>query len=208
MELDDLRRQWQQAPAPPATTPTQLAGLLGRATGNLVDRMRRNTWYEIIASPFAVALPVLLFTDAGFRALYLAMMLPLLAVMGYYYYAPQLRLLRQMGETDASLHQHLQVLCQGLRHLLAFYYRLTYWTGGPMLVLSLGYITMKELRLTTGPPRWQALGLVISLSLLLGAWCQWGLLRFTRQYLQRLYGRHLDRLEGQLRELSEGEPAA
>lgn len=202
MELDDLRRQWQQVPLPPATPPAQLVGLLGRAPGNLIDRMRRNTWYEVIASPLISALPLFMVPGAGFKMLYLGVMLPLLALMGYYY-ARQLRLLRQMSQADASLHQHLQQLCQGLRQLLAFYYRLTYWTGVPTLLVLIGYIAVKELRLATGPPRWLAIGLVVGIVLVLGLWLQLCILSATRQFLQRMYGQHLDRLEGQLHELNE-----
>jgi hypothetical protein len=202
MELDDLRSQWRQVPLPPATPPAQLAGMLGRATGSLTDRMRRNTWYEIIASPLITALPLFMVPGVGFKMLYLGVMLPLLTLMGFYY-ARQLRLLQQMSQVDASLHEHLQRLCQGLRQLLAFYYRLTYWTGTSTLLILLGYIAVQELRLATGPPRWLTIGLVLGIGLLLGLWVQLCILSATRQFLQRMYGQHLDRLEGQLRELDE-----
>lgn len=205
MELDDLRRQWQQ-PEQADVPPPQLAGLLDRSPGGLIDQMRHNTWYEIIAAPIIGLLPLPLALETEYRWVYLALMLPLLIILGFYY-ARQLRLLRRMSQTDASLHQHLQVLCQGLRRLLTFYYRLTYWTAMPTFLLLLSYIAWKELYRSTDP-RWLALGLMMGLGLLLGAWLQWGILRLTRQYLQRLYGRHLDRLEGQLRELEEEAPAA
>ena len=206
MELDDLRRQWQQAPPPSGTPPAQLAGLLGRASTSLIDRMRRNAWAEIIATPLIALLPLLLLPNGPFRTLYAGVELLLLALLGYHY-ARQIRLLRQMGRADASLRGHLQVLCQGLRQLLRFYYRLTRWTGPVTLLLLLGYYLWHELSRAAGP-RWLLLGLVVGLALLLGVGCQWAILRFTRWYLQRLYGQHLDRLEGQLRELSEGEPIA
>ncbi len=206
MELNDLRRQWQQAPLPPPTPPAQLAGLLGRTPSSFIDRMRRNTWYEILAAPLLGLLPLLVAPRGGYTWVYLLVMLPLLAIMGFYY-ARQLRLLRQMGQADASMHQHLQVLCQGLRQLLAFYYRLTYWSAVPAFLLVMGYTIWKELHRPLGH-HWLTLGLVIGVGLLLGVWLQWGILRFTRQYLQRLYGQHLDRLEGQLRELDDHEPPA
>ena len=200
MELDDLRRHWQQ-PEPAGVT--QLNRLLDLGPRNLIDQMRRNTWYELIAAPLIGLLPLPLALGTDYQGVYLVLMLPLLLLVSLYYIR-QLRLLRQMSQADASLRQHLLVLCQGLRRLLAFYYRLTYWTAVPTLLLLLSYTAWKELH-RPGPPRWLALGVVVGLGLLLGAWLQWGILRFTRQYLQRLYGRHLDRLEGQLRELDEDE---
>ena len=49
MELDDLRRQWQQPePAAPPLAPAALNHLLAqRSGGNLViETMRRNAWLE------------------------------------------------------------------------------------------------------------------------------------------------------------------
>ena len=201
MELDDLRGQWRQAPVPP----TDLARLLGKAPLGLIDRMRRNVWAEIIAAPFAALLPLLVLSDATFRWLYLGVMAVLTGIMAVYY-GRQLRLLRQMEQAETSIKGHLQVLCAGLRQLLHFYYRLTIWTGPTTLLLVLGYYLGKELRRPTGP-HWLAMGIVTGVVLVLGVAFQFGIIRFTHWYLQRLYGQHLDRLEGQLRELEEGAPA-
>lgn len=206
MELDDLRRQWRQpepaAPAPPASLPQ----VLGKAPLGLIGRMRRNAWAEIIAAPLAALLPLPVLPDGSFRLLYLVVMAVLVGVLAVYY-GRQLRLLRQMEQAEASIKGHLQVLCAGLRQLLRFYYRLTLWTGPATLLLLLGYYLGKELQRPSGP-HWLRMGIVAGVVVGLGAAFQVGIRSFTRWYLQRLYGRHLDRLEGQLRELSEGEPAA
>ncbi|NML68089.1 hypothetical protein HHL22_23060 [Hymenobacter sp. RP-2-7] len=200
MELDDLRRQWQQSePAPPAS----LAHMLGKAPLGLIERMRRNAWAEIIAAPVFVLLPLLLLPGGLFRWLYIGVMVVLVAIMGAYY-ARQLRLLRQMEQAEVSIKGHLQVLCAGLRQLLLFYYRLTIWTGPLTLLVVLGYYLGHELARAAGP-RWPLIGYVAGATLLLGVLFQLGVIRFTHWYLQRLYGRHLDRLESQLRELNEGE---
>jgi hypothetical protein len=52
-------------------------------------------------------------------------------------------------------------------------------------------------------PHWTQLGVVVALVLVVGLIFQFGIIHFTRWYLQRLYGRHLDRIEGHLHELSE-----
>ena len=206
MELDDLRRQWQQ-PAPAAgPSPFTYSRLPTQLPGHLVAKMRRNVWGEIVAAPFAALLPLLLLPGGTFRLLYSGVIVLLTVVTGILY-ARQLRLLRQMGRTDTSIKGHLQVLCAGLRQLLRSYYLLTIWVGPLTLLLVLGYYVGRELARPAGP-RWLELGVVTSLVLVLGLIAQFGVIRLTRWYLQRLYGQHLDRLEGQLRELDEEVPAS
>jgi hypothetical protein len=52
------------------------------------------------------------------------------------------------------------------------------------------------------------MGIIAVLAMVIGAACQAGVIYFTRWYLQRLYGQHLDRLEGQLRELDDSPAGA
>jgi len=70
------------------------------------------------------------------------------------------------------------------------------------MLFMLGFYLGKELHRAAGP-RWLLVGIVAALALIIGAACQVAVIRFTRWYLQRLYGQHLDRLESQLRELDE-----
>ena len=201
MELDDLRRQWQQAPAVPQVPPAELRLLLSQQSTSLILKMRRSVWGEIVASTVLAFFPFLFIHSAGFRWGYAGVIALMVVVFGYYY-TRQLSILKQMGQADVSIRGHLQVLSAGLRQLLRFYYYLTLWTGPVTLLLVLGYYVTKEIDQPTGP-RWTQLGVVVSLVLVLGVIFQFGIIYLTRWYLQRLYGRHLDRLEGQLRELDE-----
>ena len=201
MELDDLRRQWQQAPAVPQVPPAELRLLLSQQSTSLIAKMRRSVWGEIIASTVLAFFPLLFLHNAFFQRLYIGVLVLMVGVFGYYY-TRQLSLLKQMGQADVSIRGHLQVLSAGLRQLLRFYYHLTLWTGPVTLLLVLGYFVGKELHRAAGP-RWTQLGVVVALVLVVGIIFQFGIIYFTRWYLQRLYGRHLDRLEGQLRELDE-----
>jgi len=201
MELDDLRRQWQQAPTVPPAPLTELRQLLSQQSTSLIVKMRRSVWGEIIASTVLALFPLLFLRNAAFQRLYIGVLVLMVAVFGYYY-TRQLSLLKRMGQADVSIRGHLQVLSAGLRQLLRFYYHLTLWTGPVTLLLVLGYYVGKEMGRAAGP-RWTQLGVIVALVLVLGLICQFGIIYFTRWYLQRLYGRHLDRLEGQLRELDE-----
>jgi len=204
LELDDLRRQWQQ-PAPADSSvvdATQLRELLTRAPTSLVAKMRRNTWVETVltalvglgASAYLVSGPTL----AVFRLYGWVFLLLALLLLGYYY--RQLRLLRSMGRTEAHVQKHLAALCAGLRRQMQFYYRLTLATLPLTTLLNLGFLVGQELARAT-PFRWGVVGIEAGCILLLVIPMQWVALRGTRWYLQRLYGQHLDRLETNLREL-------
>ena len=201
MELDDLRRQWQQAPAAAAPVLPDIGLLLKQQSTSLIERMRRSVWMEILASALLTLLPLPFIQATAFLWWYVGAMTLLASVLGYCY-ARQLALLSRMAQAEVSIRGHLQVLCAGLRQLLRFYYYLTLWLGPSTYVLMLGYGVSRELSRAAGP-RWQQLGILMSLALVLGVIFQVGIVYFNRWYLQRLYGQHLDRLEGQLRELDD-----
>jgi hypothetical protein len=204
MELDDLRRQWQQPEtASPPVSPAQLESLLKQRSTGLIEKMRRNAWFETVFTALvALALPFYIgASSSAFHRMYGAAML-LLAVLMLYYFYRQLRLLGRMAQAEVHVRAHLTALSAGLRQLLSFYYRLTLATGPLSLLLVLGFYLGKELA-RPGPFRWQLIGGVAAAFLVLGALLQVAVVYGTRWYLQRLYGQHLDRLEANLRELSD-----
>ena len=209
MELDDLRRQWQQPDLAglPAVNPAQLDNLLAGHSEGLVEKMLRNTWFEIAVSLLLVlAAPVLvLLVGPGliiFRVY--TVVFELLGAGLLYHYYLQLGILRRMMQADVNVRAHLGVLCAGLRQLLHFYYRITLATLPFALLLNLGYFVGHELA-RPGPLRWALVGITCGVALLVAGLAQWGTAATTRWYLQRLYGQHLDRLEASLRELAEPE---
>jgi hypothetical protein len=211
MELDDLRRQWQQPDLTgvPAMNAAQLSSLLKGHSDGVVEKMRRNTWFEIVGSVLLMLAAPLLLLHVGsgviiFRAY--MVLFEVLAIALLYHYYRQLGLLQRMTQADTAVRTHLGALCEGLRQLLRFYYRVTLAALPFTLLLNLGYVAGQELA-RLGPFRWGLVGLIGGAMLLLGGLAQLALAPITRWYLQRLYGRHLDRLEASLRELAEPEPA-
>lgn len=206
MELDDLRRQWQQPEpvAPPTLTGRDLDALLKGRTLGLVEKMRRAAWVEaglnaLVGLGLLAVLPTL--RDALLAA-FAGLLLLMVVVLTVFYYRV-LGTLRRMAEPTGSVRGHLATLAQGLRHLLRFYYRLTLATGPVTMVLLWG----GELWRMAGRglfTHWLKAVIVVGLFLLMAVVVQLGMRHFARWYVQRLYGRHLDRLEGQLRELEEG----
>lgn len=204
MELNDLRRHWQQPePAAAALSAAQLRELLARQRGGLVDKMRRNArWEMALAVLFAVLLLVgLTRTHEVVFRLCAVFSLILMLVLVYYYYR-LLAMLRQIAEPGSSVRSHLVQLCAGLRRMFRFNYKLTLWVLPYMTLLVYGFFTG---RLLAGKATytWQTLVLAGCIVLVLGGVIQVGIVYVTRWYMQRLYGQHLDRLEGQLQELEE-----
>lgn len=209
MELDDLRRQWQQPElAAPALTPAGLKALAAQQRGGLVDKMRRNARLEAVLN-VALALGVVAVLPHLHQLLHrvLAGALLVLAAGLCYYYYRVLAVLRLLSETAGSVRGHLVQLCAGLRQLLRFYYRLTLATVPTTMLFIYGFLIGQLLANPSKHP-WQLMLTTAAVLLVLGGIMQVAVVYTTRWYLKRLYGQHLDRLEGQLRELDEAGPAS
>jgi hypothetical protein len=210
MELDDLRRHWRQPEpvAPPTLTGLDLNALQKGRTLGLVEKMRRAALIEagingLTGVGLLVALPTV--HDSLLRVFGGLLLLMVVVLMFFYYRL--LGTLRRMAEPAGSVRGHLATLAQGLRQLLRFYYRLTLASGPLTMVVLWGGELWRMAGRGLFEHRAKA-SIIVGLFLLMAVVVQAGIVRFARWYVQRLYGQHLDRLEGQLRELSEGEPTA
>lgn len=210
MELDDLRRQWQQPEAtPPPMNPAELGALLTHNAGGMVEKMRRNTWYEAIFTLLMVAgVPFYAWHSWGQPLqLMLAASLLLVSAILLVNYRQQLQLLRRMAQPETQVLAHLAALCAGLRQRLHFYYRLTVAMVPYMLLMLWAFHVGKELA-RPGAFHWKFILWLAVAYVVMGAIVQVVVIYSTRWYLQRLYGQHLDRLEASLGELAEPEPTA
>ena len=205
MELDDLRRQWQQPDpaATPALAPTQLDALRKGHTTGLVARMRRNARLEAGFNGLIGlgCLAVLPYAHDNLLRAYAGLTLVLVIILVVFYYRV-LGVLGRMAEPTGSVRGHLGTLAQGLRQLLRFYYRLTL-ASGPATMLVVWGVMLGRMAARGQFKHWQMSVFIGVLVLLMAALTQWLVVKFARWYVQRLYGRHLDRLESQLRELNE-----
>lgn len=208
MELDDFRRGWKQptaAEAPAALDTAALAKLLASHSNNPVAKMRRNVWLEIGFAVGCVLVSCVALVYA--RSLYAQAMLGwliVLCLLSSFYYRRKLVVLRCLSDASGPLRDHVARQLSSLRGLVQLYFQATMWSLpvslGIGLVLTSGRILhtfsgLKPLLLGLG-------GLVVGYGLI--GWPAYlGMRWFTRWYLQRLYGQHLDRLEGLLRELEE-----
>ena len=207
MELDDLRRQWQQPQPvtdPMALSPAELRELLARQSGSVIEQLRRNARVEMNIN-YAL-LPISLLVAGLAPVLWVRLfgwLLALLALVCIFYFRRKLGLLHRMNDPAGDLRSHLVRLITGLRTLIRFYYRLTLATI-PVTGLLLGIMSVTSvLKVVTPAKIWLLAGLLTILSLVIYL----PIAHTTKRYLHWLYGQHLDRLEGQLRELDEAAPA-
>ncbi len=203
MELDDLRRQWQRpqpATDPPALNLGELRQLLTQKSSSIIAKLRRNARVELalnygilaLGAPVAALAPVLWVRLFGG-------LLGMVAVICIFYFHRKLRLLRSMGDPADDLRGHLLRLTSGLRLLIRFYYRLTL-AMIPLTLLLMGIMSATSvLKIVTSTKLWLLAVVLTGLGFILYL----PIAHSTKRYLHWLYGQHLDRLEGQLRELDE-----
>jgi NADH:ubiquinone oxidoreductase subunit 5 (subunit L)/multisubunit Na+/H+ antiporter MnhA subunit len=205
MELDDLRRQWQQQP-PETLAPLDAAAitqLLAQQSDSIVERLRRSARLELYAN-FGLMLASLALVWLA-QPLWLRVFGWVLVAIGAVcigYLYRKLHLLRRMDDPAGNLRVHLTRLVSGLRTLIRFYYLLTLAmlpVTGIVEVLMAVSTAKRAISLTTLPGAALLVGLIVVLPALLYL----PVASVTRRYLQRLYGQHLDRLEDHLRELDE-----
>ena len=203
MELDDLRRQWRQPE--PASTPAplstnELRQLLAQQSNSIVAKLRRNAQVEMAINyallPFSLAVawlaPVLWVRLWGG-------LLGLIALVCIFYFHRKLGLLRSMSDPAGDLRAYLLRLTTGLRSLIRFYYRFTL----AMLPLASLLMGIMALTSTTKAVTLTKIWIIGALLVVLCVVIYLPTAHTTKRYLHWLYGQHLDRLEGQLRELDD-----
>ena len=199
MELDDLRRQWQR-PEPVALNKAALLQLLTQQSSSILTKLRRNARLEL-AINYAL-LPLAVAVAGWASALWVRLfgcLLALVAAVCIYYFYRKLGLLHEMDNPADDLRGHLRRITQGLRALIRFYYRLTL----AMIPVTMLLNVVMVLTTLRGPITSLKTSVVLVGLLIISLLLYWPVARGTTWYLQRLYGQHLDRLEGQLRELDD-----
>ena len=208
MELDDLRRQWQQPPAhvPAPFDALALTQLLARQSDGIIAKLRRSARLELSIN-FGLVLGALTLAVLG-PQFWLRVFGWVLAVIGLVcigYLYRKLHLLRRMADPAGNLRAYLLELVSGLRALIRFYFRFTL-AMLPVAGVVEALMVASEFRHGVDFASLPGIALVVGLVVALPALLYLPVASVTRRYLQRLYGQHLDRLEASLAELAEPEP--
>jgi hypothetical protein len=201
MELEDLKKIWQQNKSNFRLKPeAELATMLRGNSTSLVDKLKRNVWFELVLTLIA-----------GIALLVYALMLPsgalkwtsvsiLFLFVGYsVYYIKKILLLNRFQPGEENLKSNLEKLIANLTSYLQFYkqsYTLLYPVYFALGLLFAG--------LETGSDRFfERLSNVRTILYLVGMGTVFYFLcmSFTSWYLKKLYGNHLHKLNMVLSDL-------
>lgn len=202
MELDDFRGQWQAQTADKNApfTDTQMQLLLTKRPG-LVEKMRASVRLEAwLTAGLMVPVGWICFTRDDVRFLVAGVVLLLMCLAQLYYYYRKLGLLRRMARVEGHVRKHLEKLTAQVRRMIKGYYWASIIAGPFGILLSFGGVFGYEMG-RPGPLRVNYLLITAAFMTLAGVISFFPLRAAIRWYLQRLYGQHLDQLEGALREL-------
>ena len=207
MELDDLRRQWQQpdvASEPAVLDAVGLARLLNKQSEGIVERLRRSARLELyLNGGLMLGSLALAWWGPQFWLRVFGWVLVAIGSVCIVYLQRKLHLLRRLDDPAGDLRAHLLQLARGLRTLIRFYFRFTI----AMLPVA-GLVNVLMVVSTSKPSNWLTTKpgialLAVVFVVVLPAVLYLPVASATRLYLQRLYGQHLDRLEANLRELGD-----
>ena len=206
MQLDDLRRTWQHSLSPAIEPPIDeraLTDIISRQSDGPVDRLRRNARIEVVLNLCVIlgSLALIGFSPKPIWRL-LGLQLVFISLICLYYLYRKLRLLQGMTEHEGDLRGHLIRITTGIRSLVHFYYNFSLALT-PVALLSGFLMGVFYREVPRSPFSSTKFALGLGGLIVTGAAFYWVISRFTRWYLQRLYGQHLDRLESLLRELEE-----
>ena len=199
MELDNLKAIWKEQDPLPELQP-DLQQLLQKKSRGPIARMRRNVMIEGIAMVICY-IPTIILYLAWFdgRLWFVSLMMSVILVFYWVYYLRKDRLLKKMQCVTCEVRSNLARQVKILMNYLRFYL----WSATLVIVISwfIAYLAVRYALQTRGllVPGWLEpllLLLVIPLSI--------GLHFMNKWYFNRLYGRHVQKLQDLLREMDEG----
>jgi len=189
MELDDLKQVWKEQPSGPDAGKEALQELmLGKSKGPIA-RIRRNLNRELVVVLVMYVLAILfyIFVDRS-RYWNVAIMLAVILVLFFIYYYKKSRLLKAMDQVSGQVKATLERQIQLLERYLRFYF-LAGTIGTPLVFLVTLFLLKSRMPLGIvlsdffNWPMAAGMGILVLLSYLLNKW-----------YVNKLYGRHLERL--------------
>jgi hypothetical protein len=209
MELDSLKYIWHSLEAPAARQPgrAEVLALLQKRSKGPVSRMRRNLVGEMVLV-FATYTPAILFYWIDFDGRLSVIGWLLLLLMAFYggYFYRKNRLLHEMQCVHCEVRSNLQLQVKVLKRYICFYL-----LAGTLLlpVMAILAYLIVHWQLPSGPgselfrlehPDWWARPVFWLLMLLpLTGICYY----FNTWYVNRLYGRHIKKLQELLQEMNE-----
>jgi|DewCreStandDraft_4_1066084.scaffolds.fasta_scaffold24239_1 hypothetical protein len=201
-ELDKLKAIWQNATGYTGKEKEEIARMLQGESASIVSRLKRNVWFELLFTILTgLALIYIGITSNNNRLSLMIAMLMVVYLIYLLYYIRKLRLLNRFSMTEGNIKSNLQHLTGALRGYLNFY-KLSYIILYPLFFVAGLWIAARDVGVDEFLKRFSDTAYLLRF-LLLTALLMSGVYTFTNWYLKKLYGNHLKRLQGILKEFDE-----
>jgi len=207
MELDDMKNIWHDKSGE-TTGPDKIAAMLSRRSHNPIEKMRRNLRMELLIMIVMVG-GVAIYYFIAFKSEYsiIGWAYALLLVLFGYYFFRKNRLLREMQCSSCRIKSNLELQLRMLERYVRFYL-LSGTAIVPILFIFLGIVLYHKkpalisktiLYPSSTNPVWKFL-LAWLILLIVSTAIIWVL---NRGYVNKLYGRHIEKLKQLVLQLSE-----
>jgi hypothetical protein len=205
MELDELKNIWNKnTEGFQIKNEAQLTSMLKGNSRSIVDKLKRSVWFELIFT-LVTGILLLIYTlmlPSGALKWTIVSILVLFVVYSFYY-VKKLLLLSSFNAGNDNLRDSLEKLTDRLSSYLRFYqssYAILYpvYFGLALLFVALE-IGSERFYDKISDPKWVLYLIAVALFFFLMS------MFFTKWYLKKLYGNHVEKLKSLLRELNSTE---
>ncbi len=204
MELDDLKNIWQKSDLYKPRREEEITDMLNGRSKSIIARLRRNVWFELVFTIIGGMLLLYYVFSIPSPSFRTAFVLVLLSFLLYIiYYLKKIKLLNRFEGSPGNVRANLERLVHDLDAFLRFYYRsyTLLYPGYLLLIVILAIADLGLDQFLESLREWRTVAYLLFLVLLSVALSFW----ISKWYLGKLYGTHLQKLRGLLRELQEGE---
>lgn len=201
-ELEKLRSIWQNASGYIGKGKEEIALMLQGESASIVSRLKRNVWFELLFTIVTgIALVYIGISSANNRLSLMIAVLMVIYLIYLLYYIRKLRMLNRFSMNEGNIKNNLLHLTGALQGYLNFY-KLSYIILYPVFFVAGLWIAARDVGMDEFLDRFNNPAYLVRF-VLLTALLMGGVYVFTNWYLKKLYGNHLKRLQGILKEFDE-----
>ncbi|HEX7015916.1 MAG TPA: hypothetical protein VF191_10420, partial [Cyclobacteriaceae bacterium] len=199
-----LKNIWQKSDLYKPRREEEITDMLNGRSKSIIARLRRNVWFELVFTIIGGMLLLYYVFSIPSPSFRTAFVLVLLSFLLYIiYYLKKIKLLNRFEGSPGNVRANLERLVHDLDAFLRFYYRsyTLLYPGYLLLIVILAIADLGLDQFLESLREWRTVAYLLFLVLLSVALSFW----ISKWYLGKLYGTHLQKLRGLLRELQEGE---
>lgn len=202
MELDDLKSIWQKNQHFPAKQAEEIGAMIKGNSNSIVAKLKRSVWFELtLTIVFGLLMLYFAFTLKS-GAMKWSMVSLLILILAYLvYYFKKIQLLNHFDPSQQNIRENLENLINDLKAYLHFY-KTSYLILYPVFLVLGILIAASERGWDNFLNRLTEPEFMLRLFVTTAVLITFSFL-FTNWYLKKLYGNHLVKLQGLLRDLKD-----